>query len=64
MNSNQTAWRVLARAVAPSASDAAVGAFFREPPRVGTTMLVSSDRKTLQGTLDAEAPHRAHLLVA
>jgi predicted transposase YbfD/YdcC len=56
--------RVLAGAVAPSELDAAVGAFFRELPRVGRTVLVSIDGKTLKGTIDAEAPQGAHLLVA
>jgi predicted transposase YbfD/YdcC len=56
--------RVLALAVAPGDLDAAVGAFFRALPQVGTTVLVSIDGKTLKGTIDAAAPHGEHLLVA
>jgi predicted transposase YbfD/YdcC len=56
--------RVLARAVAPGELDAAVGAFFRELPQVGRSVLVSIDGKRIKGTIDAEDPHGAHLLVA
>ena len=56
--------RILAGAVAPGDLDAAVSAFFRELPRVGRSVLVSIDGKRLKGTIDAEDPHGAHLLVA
>src|ERR671933_492257 len=56
--------RVLAQAVAPGELDAAVGAFFREWPRVGRSVLVSIDGKRIRGTVDAEDPHGEHLLVA
>jgi predicted transposase YbfD/YdcC len=56
--------RVLAQAVVPGALDAAVGAFFRELPQVGRSVLVSIDGKRIRGTVDAEDPHGEHLLVA
>ncbi len=56
--------RVLARAVEPAELDAAVGAFFGALPRVGTSVLISIDGKTIKGTIDAEDPHGQHLLVA
>jgi predicted transposase YbfD/YdcC len=56
--------RVLAQAVVPEELDAAIGAFFRDLPRVGRSVLVSIDGKRVKGTVDAEDPHGAHLLVA
>jgi predicted transposase YbfD/YdcC len=56
--------RILAWAVAPADLDAAVSAFLRDLPRVGRSVLVSIDGKRLKGTIDAEDPHGAHLLVA
>jgi predicted transposase YbfD/YdcC len=56
--------RVLAAAVAPRDLDTAVGAFFRELPQVGRSVLVSIDGKTVRGTIDTEDPHGTHLLVA
>jgi len=56
--------RILAGAGAPEALDAAISDFFRELPRVGRSVLVSIDGKRLKGTMDAEDPHGAHLLVA
>ena len=56
--------RVLAQAVAPGELDAAVGAFFRALPQVGRSVLVSIDGKRIRGTMHAEDPHGAHLLVA
>ncbi len=56
--------RVLARAVAPEELDAAVSEFFRDLPQVGRSVLLGIDGKTVKGTIDAEDPHGAHLLVA
>jgi predicted transposase YbfD/YdcC len=56
--------RVLAQAVAPGDLDAAVGAFFRALPQVGRSVLISIDGKRVKGTMGAEDPHGAHLLVA
>src|SRR3954466_12534552 len=56
--------RVLAQAVTPAERDAALSAFFRELPQVGQSVLISSDGKTLKGTLDAADPHGTHLLAA
>ena len=56
--------RVLAGAVAPGEVEAAVSAFFRDLPQVGASVLVSIDGKTVRGTIDAEDPQGAHLLVA
>ncbi len=56
--------RVLAQAVAPGELDAAVSGFFRDLPRVGRSVVISIDGKTVKGTIDAADPHGAHLLVA
>src|SRR5262245_27248389 len=56
--------RGLAQAVAPKELDAAVGAFFRDLPRVGRSVLVCIDGKTVKGTIDAADPHGTHLLAA
>ena len=56
--------RVLAQAVVPGELDAAVSVFFRDLPQVGGSVLVSIDGKRVKGTIDAEDPHGAHLLVA
>lgn len=56
--------RVLSGAVEPTQLDAAVGAFFREQPLVGRSVLISIDGKTVKGTMDAEDPRGEHLLVA
>lgn len=56
--------RVLSGTVEPSELDAAVGSFFREQSRVGRSVLVSIDGKTIKGTMDAEDPRGEHLLVA
>jgi DDE_Tnp_1-associated len=56
--------RVLERAVDPSELDAAVGAFLRERPGVGHSVLVSIDAKTVRGAIDAPATRGQHLLAA
>lgn len=56
--------RVLAGAVEPTELDRAVGSFFRELPKVGESVLISIDGKTVKGTMDAEEPRGEHLLVA
>lgn len=56
--------RVLERAVDPGELDAAVGAFFRDLPGVGESVLVSIDGKTVRGTIDAPAARGEHLLAA
>jgi predicted transposase YbfD/YdcC len=56
--------RILAQAVAPAELDAAIGAFFRDLPQVGRSVLVSIDGKTVKGTIHPEDPHGTHLLVA
>lgn len=48
----------------PGDLDAAIGGFFREQPRVGASVPISIDGKTLKGTIDSEDPHSTHLLVA
>ncbi len=60
---HNTSRRLLAWAVAPADLDAAVSAFLRDLPQVGRSVLVSIDGKQLKGTIDAEDPHGAHLLV-
>lgn len=56
--------RILADAILPGELDGAIGAFFRELPQVGRSILVSIDGKTVRGTIDAEEPGGTHLLVA
>ena len=56
--------RVLERAVDPGELDAAVGAFFREQPGVGRSVLVSIDGKTVRGTIAAADARGEHLLAA
>jgi predicted transposase YbfD/YdcC len=56
--------RILADAVLPGELDRAIGAFFRELPRVGESVLVSIDGKRIRGTIDTEDSHGTHLLAA
>ena len=56
--------RVLERAVDPGELDAAVGAFFREQPGVGRSVLVSIDGKTVRGTMATPDTRGEHLLAA
>lgn len=56
--------RVLADAVDPDALDAAVGAFFRDLPEGGQSVLVSIDGKTVRGTINAPQRRGEHLLAA
>src|SRR5438270_2311563 len=49
--------RILAQAVAPAELDAASGAFIRDLPQVGRSVLVSIDGKTVKGTIHPEDPH-------
>ena len=56
--------RILAHALSPGELDRAIGAFFRDLPQVGASLLISMDGKTIRGTIDSEDPHGEHLLVA
>ena len=64
MPHHNTYRRVLAGAVAPDALDAAVGAYFRELPGAGRSVLVSIDGKTVRGTIAAPDARGEHLLAA
>jgi predicted transposase YbfD/YdcC len=64
MPHHNTFRRVLAGAVDPAELDAAVGAFFRDQPGVGHSVLVSIDGKTVRGTIPAAATRGEHLLAA
>lgn len=56
--------RILAEAVSPMELDGAIGAFFRQLPEVGRSVLISIDGKTIRGTIDTEDPCGTHLLAA
>jgi predicted transposase YbfD/YdcC len=56
--------RVLAGAIDPDALDAVVGAYFRDRPGVGRSVLISIDGKTVRGTIEAPEARGAHLLAA
>src|SRR2546427_2742063 len=64
MPHHNTFRRVLAGAVDPAELDAAVGAFFRQQPGVGRSVLVSIDGKTVRGTIPPSATRGEHLLAA
>jgi predicted transposase YbfD/YdcC len=56
--------RVIAEVVEPEQFDQEVGAFLRQLPRVGRSVLISIDGKTVRGTISAEHPRGEHLLAA
>jgi predicted transposase YbfD/YdcC len=56
--------RVLAQALDPGELDAALGAFLRQAPGAGRSVLVSIDGKTLRGTMAAPTARGEHLLAA
>lgn len=56
--------RILAGAILPGELDAAISAFFRNLGRVGRSILISIDGKTIRGTIGSGHPRGEHLLVA
>jgi predicted transposase YbfD/YdcC len=64
MPHHNTYRRVLASAVDAEALAATIGAFFRELPGAGRSVLISIDGKTLRGTIDWPATRGEHLLAA
>ncbi len=64
MPQHNTYRRVLAGAVDAEALAAAIGAFFRDLPGAGQSVLISIDGKTLRGTIAWPATRGEHLLAA
>lgn len=64
MPQHNTIRRVLATAVEPGELDAVVGAFLREQPTAGQSVVVSIDGKTVRGTIGGTKIRGEHLLAA
>lgn len=56
--------RILQEVVCPEELETTVAAFLRDLPRVGRSVLIAIDGKTVRGTIGTEHPHGEHLLAA
>lgn len=64
MPQHNTFRRIIGGAIAPEEFDQAVGDFLRDQPRVGRSVLVAIDGKTVRGTISGANPRGEHLLAA
>ena len=64
MPHHETYRRILGAVVDPEEFDQVVGRYLRELPKVGWSVLVSFDGKTVRGTITKDNPRGEHLLAA